>query len=413
MRSTAELALRALISEVINVTIKRPSGGSYTAKIDDEHEDEVIWLVDKYGHKIHSKGTKGAHAQLTAIAEALAALSNNPMASAPSWTEDLVAAVEPWGREGFDALRRVKIVSERTGAAFPFLESPSPTHGSTLELPKLPSPATVEFLKNVQPRIGRNDTGKGEFLLALMTGGIAGTGPGDITIDGKNWEVKDEGAAGSPVRLGDDVSKRFVADIRSRFGGTLPPGVSFEKFLAELDAFDFVDELRESNPWAASVLDSALITAAAEGIDGYALLQAEGSFVFVAANRLRFYNITPSLRVHVARVAAPFSGVVPPDDSDVWPEFKGADVRRDDREERRRSLESIATAERRKKKADDARIAAAEKYEAARKKYDADRAAAERAREEWTRRKAAGEAVGPKPRKFDRQPPVPPAGFSP
>jgi hypothetical protein len=124
--------------------------------------------------------------------------------------EELASVMLPWDEEGRRAIIWVKEkmrwashgIDENAAKETKFL-SKKPQAGATIPFPE--DTAIVNRLLTVQPNVGK-PTGKGEFLFALMTGGIAG-GEGDIQVDGQNWEVKD--VRGGPVRLGDKAGRFF------------------------------------------------------------------------------------------------------------------------------------------------------------------------------------------------------------
>lgn len=252
--------LRSLIQEAIKVKIMKtypdPSGGSRERTIvdqtfeDDEAVDleELRWFVDKYRHKPidWDKPKKGEKKKLDvgsakALNDVIQLLVDDPKKRSL-----LLEVIEPWGQVGFDALRRIYSASVQSAdepgstsdSRFPFFEYASDlVPGGLIPLPGLPTPSTEKFLMNSMTRIGRNPTGRGELLLSLLTGAVAGRGAADLRLGDTDWEVKDSRTG--PTRLGDLASSQFeksVVDAAAHLGAlgkglppssaALPPGSS-------------------------------------------------------------------------------------------------------------------------------------------------------------------------------------------
>ena len=306
--------LRTLIREYLSVEVTRtdvngnPIGTVVKKRIDPEAEDELVWFIDKYGRKpldTRYRKTKGmeksekvftadSSQQVDAIVAAL--LPKDPGAA-----DLLKRVIFPWGQVGFDVLRRILASTNRTGQAFPFFKAAgSATVGGTIPFPKTPSVETVQFVMDARTRIGKNDTGKGELLLALLTGGVAGGPVGDLTIDGSAWEVKD--ARASSIRLGDSASLAFDERVVEWFDGWSEKteyGGSAVAFLDALSKKSFVAGLPEE---ARSALDSAMHRAVeADGdLAGFVLVRP-GGFEFYSNEDFAFDYRTKKRRVHIVR----------------------------------------------------------------------------------------------------------------
>lgn len=312
--------LREYITEAIRVTIQQvnPSGevvGGYSKQLDvsDDDADEVQWFLDKYGRAPieYRKSSSGKQTQPDSQKKPRKISSDPSETSAREVISDLVdldpsgsftvdelfEVIKPWKQAGFDALRRVQISSQRTGKSFPFFAYRNVDVGSKVPFPSEPSPATTDFLLNTRVRIGRNDTGSGELLLALLTGGIAGGPVGDLSIDGKNWEVKDARSTAA-IRLGGVASDVFEKYIRGNFkSNMLPRGGDVSILLADLTRKEFYRTLAPGP--LKDLIDTA--TAKAAGTDelaGFILLTGE-QFEFYPVTSVRFSDVAKDGRLHV------------------------------------------------------------------------------------------------------------------
>lgn len=313
--------LREYITEAIRVTIQQvdPSGeivGGYSKQLEigDDDADEVEWFLDKYGRapinyrkdrseKSTSSTSSGRKkkepspdpSELSAR-EVISRLTDFDPSGTLS-ADELFAVIKPWGQDGFDALRRILITSERTNKSFPFFSYRNPSVGDKIDLPDDPSRAVVDYLLKVRPRVGINATGTGEFLLALLTGGIAGGPVGDLAISGQNWEVKDTGTGG-PIRLGDTASGVFRKYIQANF----KPSMTSMKYdvdvlLADLQSKDYYESLPEGK--IKELIDAATSEAVnAEGLAGFALL-AGRQFEFYPSTSARFSYCAKNGRLHI------------------------------------------------------------------------------------------------------------------
>jgi len=312
--------LREYITEAIRVTIQQvdTSGevvGGYSKQLDvsDDDADEVQWFLDKYGRSPieYRKSSTGKQAQSDSQKKLRKTSPDPSETSAREVISDLVAldpsgsftvdelfgVIKPWKQAGFDALRRVQISSQRTGKSFPFFAYRDVDVGSKVPFPPDPSSATTDFLLNTRVRIGRNDTGSGELLLALLTGGVAGGPVGDLTIGEKNWEVKDARSSGA-IRLGGVASDAFKKYIRDNFNSKmLPRGGDVSVLLSDLTRKEFYRTL-DPGPLK-DLIDAATAQAAgADELAGFVLLTGE-QFEFYPVTSVRFSDVAKDGRLHV------------------------------------------------------------------------------------------------------------------
>jgi hypothetical protein len=179
----------------------------------------------------------------------------------------------------------------RTKKSFPFFEykiqTPAPGSPTFLPFPSDPSQAVVKFLLNTRTRIGSNVTGKGEFLLALMTNGIASaskTTIGDLKIDNKFWEVKD--TRNSSIRLGNTDSTKIIEKIKD----TLPHII-----LTDLQS---VVSMKLLSPDDILRLDEIVVETLSKLTGGFAAVKENG-FVFYDVNDVKLKSIAKDNRASI------------------------------------------------------------------------------------------------------------------
>jgi hypothetical protein len=266
--------LRRFIQEVLHVTIttQDANGKGVTYERDIEDPDKALdleWELSKLKLmplsfvKTKEKEKALERVENTRTIRQLAA----QLVSNPQDVENLVEILLPWRAVGYEALDKLRLIKERRMKTFPFFSYPTPTTKTTIPL-SVVDPYMREFLLNVNARIGSSITGKGEFLLSLLTGGISGGDEGDININGQQWEVKDS-RDGGDIRLGDVTSAKFVAEL----GGMNPDDMTQE----ELD----------------SVLKKSL-----GKIAGFVILTQSG-FEFREITNAKFSRLNKAKRVHV------------------------------------------------------------------------------------------------------------------
>lgn len=256
--------LKQYINEVLRVTVQRVEAAedgekektSYTKTFDisDDDSDELDWFLDNYGKPPINLKKKSQKDPVTGkrkyvkvydetselqISEVLDELEEIAASQKKSLDKNLLSSViRPWGDKGFKALKYILTYTRRTGKTFPFFEyADQAAVGSSFNLASVDiSDQLLNHLMNVTPKIGRNDTGQGEFVIALLTGGIAGaTGLyGDIEIGSDNWEVKVPSSNGV-VRLGDLSSGVFRRKLKELAAAKID-----RSFLTADDIFDLI-----------------------------------------------------------------------------------------------------------------------------------------------------------------------------
>jgi len=328
--------LKNYINEILRVTVQRidPSdekkvSKTYTKDFDvhDDDADELDWFLDNYArpvinYKIKKETDKitgdkkkvrvydgKSEDQISSLMNRLATIASQSGKSLD--TRKLMNVMLPWGEEGYKAISLIATHTERTAVPFPFFQmKKSATIGSSIDFSRLPvSKRVLDYAYNVTPRIGKNDTGKGEFIIALLTGGIAGTEGlhGDLEIDGKDWEVKGPSDSGA-IRLGDLPSSVFREKFSELYKNNkdIAPKISErskvpfkspESTLAACATRSGYNDLRgpEGKNFPEifgknGVLNKAVrLTLKESGIEGLALVYPEG-VRFVSTDDFEFYN---------------------------------------------------------------------------------------------------------------------------
>lgn len=299
MHLKEQILLKQFIDEALRVTIQKVNDvgdviGGYSKQLDGDEADELEWYVDKYGRDPISYRKKKTGEEPKASDVDPSEINARKLVSqlAPSGREsDLFDVIKPWGQVGFDALRRILVSVDNTGVAFPFFSVKNVSAGSVIPFPTYPSSGLLDFLYDVRVRIGRNATGRGEFLLALLTGGIAGGDVGDLQIGGKNWEVKD-GQLGSPVRLGGVASREFDTVVAEQFTDSKDLTDLFNK-LTSRSAYSTLPEKQRE------LVDAATKTAVSSGgLAGY-ILTSKSEFIVRSPGSAVFEVRAKNGRLHV------------------------------------------------------------------------------------------------------------------
>lgn len=316
---TSVALLRGLITEMITVAVEHPNSAELKLyELGDDEGDELEWYLDKYGRpswesteKFLKKGEKfvkatrkGAEPELSKLdpfygmdleKRSAAIKSINELISnlvPDDQAGKLKETILPWGAVGFDALRRVFIAEKRTGKEFPFFAAADKVRvGETIPFPTEPTKAVVDFLASQRTRIGTNDTGKGELLLALMTGGTppSSKGVGDIVIDGQAWEVKDMRSTAA-ARVGDLHSGEFIEAVKrwlldTRFG------VKVDDYIATLRSTKTIPT--KDLPTLNGILHSVM----SKGLAGI-ILVGDGNFTVSPIENIEFSSLSKAGRVH-------------------------------------------------------------------------------------------------------------------
>jgi len=332
--------LKQYINEVLRVTVQRVETGeggekekaSYTKSFDisDDDADELDWFLDNYGKpplNMKKKSQKDPETGKTKYIKVYDDVSELQIAEVIKELEDIAAKFEqpldkgllaqvirPWGDQGFKALKYILVYSRRTGKAFPFfMLRDQAKAGGTFDLGTLSvSKNLLNHLLNVTPRIGKNDTGQEEFLIALLAGGIAGgTGLyGDVEIGTDNWEVKAPSSNGV-VRLGDlssGVFRKKLKELVTAAAGT--QGLESVDEILDMASTreSYVNKVQANYPQIADVIKQATDLMLQEmKITGFALVFTDQNLVKFVSNsseEWEFYNAggKSSGRIHIKLV---------------------------------------------------------------------------------------------------------------
>lgn len=327
--------LRSLIQETLKMRVlaqyvdinpntnqEADHGDMIEAFIDEDDGDEVSHLLNKYGKPVPTfspprypkKGGvtqkvqgrlkrtmvpgKGwqlsdENVQVIETCEQLFSHLNNPQQQKQNG-ERLVEVIEPWKLAGWDIIGRLHTINKKgTTQPFPFFQT-TPVIGGSVPFPTTPSKRVIDIIATTQPKVGGLQTGRGELLFALMTGGIAGDREGDVNVAGKLWEVKDVPGNGV-ARLGGKASSSFLSYFTD----------ANVKGTGAANAADFVKQLHKqlgvshlmNNQAAVDVINDAL-NEIFMGIVGFVLVKGE-IFEFVDKNDMELFVVASDNRVHV------------------------------------------------------------------------------------------------------------------
>jgi hypothetical protein len=219
----------------------------------------------------------------------------------------LFKVVEPWGQVGFDVLRRILVASRRTREPFPFFMYELNAETDTpIPVPNSPSKETVDFIIGANTRIGRSTTGKGELLLALLTGGIAGSPVGDLEIAGQYFELKD--VRTGAIRAGDVTSVKFEAILKDWFKTKWQHAPDFnnnyEAFLPTLKTGESYASFLAAYPEAEDEINALAQEALEEEKMKYVLLR-DSDFIFMEPKMFKFVSFPRRLNVIASNDALP------------------------------------------------------------------------------------------------------------
>lgn len=331
---TSVALLRGLITEMITVAVEHPDSAELKLyELGDDDGDELEWYLDKYGRpswesteKFLARGEKFTKARRKGEEPSLSKLdpfygmdlekrastikSINDMINSlvpANQAQQLKDTILPWKGVGFDALRRIYIAEKRTKKDFPFFASAgNVAPGNVIAFPSDPTEAVIAFLADQKTRVGTNDTGKGELLLALMTGGVppGPDGVGDIVIDGKAWEVKDLRTSKS-ARVGDAHSTKFLEEVEKWLAAKRP----------SVDPKDYINSFKSKAAWPTEdfpYLNGILHRVLAEGLSGIVVVE-DKKFVVVPITHASFSGTNKQGRVHFNVASSPVKTIVDDD----------------------------------------------------------------------------------------------------
>lgn len=224
LRESTVALLRSLISEVLKVTLEpvdpanpnKPGTPEVRVFENEDDIDELMYQLGrfdfrplKYDEEMKKKKRKvltpESAKDLETIVYTLARKGEN---------ERLMDVIKPWGQVGYEALLKILTATLRHDKEFPFFESADDVAvGRTIPFPDKPTRKVIADVLQMKTRVGKSDTGKGELLFALMTGGVPpDEDVGDIVIGDSHWEVKDVRQA-PIIRLGGVHSQAFMAAV--------------------------------------------------------------------------------------------------------------------------------------------------------------------------------------------------------
>lgn len=303
LRESTVTLLRSLISEVLKVTLEpvdpvdpTKAGKPEVRVFDDEDDiDELMYQLSrfdfrplKYDEEMKKKKRKVLTPESAKDIETIV----STLARAGE-SDKLMGVVRPWGQVGYDALLRILTSTLRHDKEFPFFESADEVAvGRKIPFPDKPTSRVVSEVLQMKARVGKSDTGKGELLFALMTGGTPPDDDvGDLEIDGTHWEVKDVRQA-PIIRLGGLHSRAFMDKVKTWADGPGRPG------------FDKVSKLIRSSknvgdvvwPQMTAMLQEVLATTQPV-LDGIVLVK-DDHFQVLGTQVVVFNSVSTEGRVH-------------------------------------------------------------------------------------------------------------------
>lgn len=207
--------LRKLILEyIIDVEEKDDDGKTLlktTLKLNDDEYDDYKFYINKLRHSkwVRRSDIKKSKTKTNPYQDNISRVIEK-CSSDPDVQEKLRLLVDDWHEDMYLILLYMSNMTIPGKNEFPFLQTKL-SLGNTYSFPALPSKKSVNFAYNTTSRVGRANVGKGEMLIALMTGGLPVREGvlGDLKIGNELWEVKDT-TTGSSVRLGEPVSAFII-----------------------------------------------------------------------------------------------------------------------------------------------------------------------------------------------------------
>jgi len=225
VNDSAATLLRRLINEVLKVTVQQLSDDGEQVGVDDVREypddemDELLYQLNRFDFKPlkYEKRRKTERPLTPESSESVDTLVSTLSARVAPNNRDAFAArlrstIDPWGQVGYEALLRILTTTISTKKEFPFFSREADVVVTKqIPFPDSPSKKVVAELGQLTTRIGRNATGRGELLFALLTGAlpVSSTETGDLAVNGGRWELKDA-RSGNTLRLGGVQSQAVV-----------------------------------------------------------------------------------------------------------------------------------------------------------------------------------------------------------